>query len=214
MMEPAPLLAIPKRQGKAHRGLIRASDLALASLMGSTLGTLSVLIWSVIASSAQPDGLQHSIDTAWWGLLVGIFSIPFVAVGLLLIGAPLAWALRRQVDKAWFGLAIIVSGAIAGKVTFGVLAAGLMNGLYDPSVILESPDTGLCYGVSAALALWWLLRRRWRRERAKGHRFNLADWTMDRDPAETDDEHDDRLSLFRNSQPTSTSTPSMKDARH
>lgn len=82
------------------------------------------------------------------GVFMLAVSFPYIFVGLILLGLPSAYALMRARAENFitYGLAGTASGALWGKVTFGVLTK---YGIAISAV----------YGCTCAL-FWWALRPR------------------------------------------------------
>ncbi|WP_338663633.1 hypothetical protein VQH23_00390 [Pararoseomonas sp. SCSIO 73927] len=139
----------------------RAASLYLAALIGAYGGTLLHTLWSLLRPGT-PAEAQDLLLLPPVVLGLGSLALPFVLVGLLVFGLPLLPALRPNAHRPWVGVVAVLWGAAAGKLLFAAAEVLMMSRDFDP-LRLGSPDMGLCYGASAALAWWWLERDRARR---------------------------------------------------
>ena len=121
----------------------------LSVLIGSVCGVLMILLW--IPPSRGEDIPIVFIMLLW----ATLFSLPYVGIGLLLLGLPVTWLLHRHILEPWFGLVAAVWGAVGGSIFYHLFYAGA-EGLEELTGV---KDAGPLYGIPTGLA-WWLLYRR------------------------------------------------------
>jgi hypothetical protein len=88
----------------------------------------------------------------------GLFAVPFVALGLALLGLPVARSLGRLPHHWWVGVIAALWSCVAGKLMFYAIDHLLFFGLYDITQV-SLLDMGVIYGLPTGLA-WWALHRR------------------------------------------------------
>ena len=82
------------------------------------------------------------------GVFALVWSFPFILVGLVVLGLPIAYSLARM--RAESGLAYVLAGALAGTL-WGAVAIGL--------VTTYGIGVSAFYGGVCALLWWWLRPR-------------------------------------------------------
>jgi hypothetical protein len=128
--------------------LCRAVGLCVATVLISALVGSAALI----AILAWPElGLNvHSIEdllAVFFPILV--FSMPWIALGLLLFGLPTDFVLRKT--EVRHPLAYAGCGTVGGVVLMAILFGGDLPG---PAAL-----TGVGYGLVTSLVFWALFRR-------------------------------------------------------
>lgn len=107
--------------------------------------------------SRTPNSGSHSSSAEipaffiilFWATL---FSLPYVGIGLILLGLPVTLLLHRYLLKPWFGLVAAAWGGVAGSIIYywyNYIHYGGSNELAELTGIQES---GPVYGIPTGLA--------------------------------------------------------------
>ena len=127
--------------------------LLLSVLIGALCGVLVILLWD---PPTRVDEIPGFFIILFWATL---FSLPYVGIGLILLGLPVTWLLHRYLLQPWFGLIAAAWGGVAGSIIYywhNYIQYGGSNELAELTGIQE---LGPVYGIPTGLA-WWLLYRR------------------------------------------------------
>ena len=122
-------------------------------LIGASCGVLLILMWD---PPTRAEDLIFLFVILFWATLA---SLPYVALGLALLGLPATWLLRRYFVKPWFGLIAAGWGAVAGSITYYWYDYARYGGNNELAELTGIRDIGPLFGIPTGLA-WWLLYRR------------------------------------------------------
>jgi len=127
--------------------------LLLSILIGALCGVLIILLRDL---PIRIDDIPDFFIILFWATL---FSLPYVGIGLVLLGLPVTWLLHRHLLKPWFGLIAAAWGGVAGSLIYYWYNQVQHGGSNELAELTGIQELGLVYGIPTGLA-WWLLYRR------------------------------------------------------
>jgi hypothetical protein len=134
---------------------LRQSGIALllSILIGALCGVLIILLSD---PPTRIDEIPGFFIILFWAT---VFSLPYVGMGLILLGLPATWLLHRYLLEPWFGLIAATWGGVAGSLVYYWYNSVQRGGSNELAELTGIQQLGLVYGVPTGLA-WWLFYRR------------------------------------------------------